>query len=285
MPLPDHERPLGADEVQAVLAVVADERGLDFRDYRPEPILRGIRQRLEVTAVAPGDYVQRLRTDAGEIDRLVEALVVPWSGFFRDPPVWNALTRVVLPALMLAHAGRPVPLRAWCVGAATGEEAWTAAMLLADTCTRAGGSYDLLASDIDRRTLEIARAGCYPAAAVAEVPASYRERFVDTAGAQCCVTPALRQGVRFAYHDLLGRTLAPAEAIVASFELVLARNVLIYFDRRLQQKALERIGGTLEPGAALVLGKVETMPVALRERFVPFAGVDPDLRIFSYVGG
>jgi two-component system CheB/CheR fusion protein len=280
---PARELPLPADELDRVLAFVADERGIDFRDYRREPILRGIRQRIELRGDgSAAAYLQRLASDGQEVDRLVEAVVVPWSGFFRDPPVWTALARVVLPALLQEHPRQP--LRTWCIGTATGEEAWTMAMLLEDACGARGDGFDLLASDLDRRTLEGARAGCYTPAVAAEVPPTYRARFLVAEGNRACVTPALRARVRFAYHDLLGRTLAPPEAVVASFELVLARNVLIYFDRRLQQKALERIAGTLEPGAALVLGRVETMPRPLEERFIPFADVEPDLRVFRYVG-
>jgi chemotaxis methyl-accepting protein methylase len=271
-------------QLDQILALVADERGIDFRDYRREPILRGVRQRMDATGERTGaGYLARLRSDEGEVERLVAALVVPWSGFFRDPAVWSALAKVVLPRLLRQFAGRT--LRAWCVGAATGEEAWTTAMLLAEACThREGVTFELLASDLDRRTLELARAGRYAATAAADVPEAYRGRFLTAEHARVSVAPQLRQSVRFAYHDLLGRTLAPTEAVVASFELVLVRNVLIYFDRRLQQKALERIAGTLEPGAALVLGSVETMPLPMRDRFVAFAGVDPDLRVFSYVG-
>jgi chemotaxis methyl-accepting protein methylase len=197
--------------------------------------------------------------------------------------LWEAMAQVVLPALLDSHRARE--LRSWCIGAATGEEAWTLAMLLGEACASATRrrAFALLASDLDRRTLEIARQGCYEREALAAVPDPYHG-FLLNEGERLSVAPHLRATVTFAYHDLLGRTLAPPEAVIASFELVLARNVLIYFDRRLQQKALERIAGTLEPGAALVLGSVETMPTALRPRFVPFAGVDPDLRVFSYVG-
>jgi two-component system CheB/CheR fusion protein len=275
---PDRETPLPAEEIDLVLAFVAALRGVDFRDYRREPIMRGVRERMQ----ARGDftvpaYLERLKRDPEEIERLIEALVVPCSSFFRDPPVWDALARTALPALLRDHGGRG--LRAWCVGAATGEEAWTLAMLLGEACT----SFTLLASDLDRRTLEIARQGSYPPTIATAVPERYRHFLLPREG-QITVVPPLRESVRFAYHDLLGRTLAPAEAVVASFELVLARNLLIYFDRRLQQKALERIAATLEPGAVLVLGTVETMPVPLRARFQPFPGVDPDLRVFRYVG-
>src|SRR5205085_559391 len=120
-------------------------------------------------------------------------------GFFRDPPLWRAMAEVVLPALRRAYPGRD--LRAWCIGAATGEEAWTLAMLLAEACATAP-SFALIASDLDRRTLELARLGCYAAEAVLSVPPSYR-RFLAQQGSRVSVTAELRAPVRFAHHDLL----------------------------------------------------------------------------------
>ena len=117
------------------------------------------------------------------------------------------------------------------------------------------------------------------------MPERYRRRyFHQTADGGLTIAPRLRSSVRFAYHDLMGQTLAPAEAVIAAFDLVFVRNVLIYFDRRLQQKALERIAATLEPGAVLVMGPVETVPAALSDRFSVFPAVAPETRSYRYLG-
>jgi two-component system CheB/CheR fusion protein len=173
------------------------------------------------------------------------------------------------------------PLRVWAVGVATGEEAWSVAMLLAEAAGPGpAGRFEVLASDVDDSSLAVARHGRYPERAVAAIPSPLRARYLEAAGAAWDVAGALRPYVRFAEHDLVGRVLAPREAVVASFALVLVRNVLIYFDRRLQHKALERLAAVLEPGGALVLGDAETLPAAFVGRFAPFPGVDRRLRIY-----
>ena len=94
----------------------------------------------------------------------------------------------------------------------------------------------------------------------------------------------IRRRVLFAQHDLMGPRLAPAEAILASFQIVSFRNVLIYLNQRLRRKALERLGSVLKPEGVLVLGRVETLSPDLEGRFVPYPGTEPSLRIYRRVG-
>jgi chemotaxis methyl-accepting protein methylase len=267
--------------LEAILAEVARRRGIDFRDYRRDSLQRGVRARMAEQGTTELDVYRRSLEDEGEVTRLIEAMVVPWSRFFRDPAVFQALADQVLPALVLNHLERR-PVRTWCVGAATGEEAWTMAMLLAEACDLPGGpSWELMATDIDRRTLAAAESGNYPVVSLDSVPERYGKRHLLAEGGRVQVAPALRSRVRFAFHDLLGHTLAPPAAIVAAFDLVLVRNVLIYFDRRLQEKALARLAAVLPAGGALVLGEVETLPEPVASRFAPFPGLDPSLRIYE----
>jgi two-component system, chemotaxis family, CheB/CheR fusion protein len=278
---------LTSEAIESVLETVVRLGGSDFRDYRPETIRRGIEARLAArTEVTVTDYARTLEQDQDELRLLLEALVVPWSSFFRDPLVFSALEDEVLPRLALEHLERR-PLRAWCVGTATGEEAWSLAMLLGTMgALPAAPSWELLASDLDERTLRVATLGRYPGDSLNHIPPRHRHFLeVDVTGETARVAPGLRRRVHFARHDMLGARLAPAAAIVASFDLVMVRNVLIYFDRRLQEKALARVAATLEPGGVLVLGQVENLPQGLRERFESYPGLDPDLRIFRARAG
>ncbi len=267
--------------VADILALVAERRGLDLRDYRPETVQRGIDARVRATlSGSPDAYGQLLQRDPAELDRLVESLVVPVTRFFRDPRVFDALEQQVLPALLAALPGQ-VMLRAWTAGVATGEEAWSLAMCLAAACDRAvGPTFEVVASDIDDRSLAVAGRADYPLEAARHIPAHLRDTYGTTRGDAWSPRPELRARVHFARHQLMGNELAPRAAVVADFHLVAVRNVLIYLERRLQAKLVERLAAVVTPGGALVLGVVEAPP-GLDAYYLPFPGVSPALRIFQ----
>jgi chemotaxis methyl-accepting protein methylase len=269
---------ISPQELHGLLGLVAERRGVDFRDHRPDSLRRGLEARMRASGCADLAAYQRELSSDGELDRLLAALVVPVTSFFRDPAVFAALDTRVLPALRAA-AGAPGVVRAWVVGAASGEEAWSLAMLLAQ-----GGRFEVLASDVDARSIELARAASYPAAAAAAVPPALRHHLIAR-GDQLSPAPELAAQVRFCHHDLMGPLLAPREAVVASFQLISLRNVLIYFDRRLQLKALERLLSVLDPGGALLLGGVESLPDELGHALEPWPGLDPALHIFCLQAG
>jgi chemotaxis methyl-accepting protein methylase len=167
------------------------------------------------------------------------------------------------------------------VGAATGEEAYTLALLLAEACARdRGNGFEVIASDLDSRSLEVARAGIYPREVLASVPPQLHSRYFRPEGSGVRVADGIRDRVHFARHDLVGPQLAPREAIVASSDLVLCRNVLLYFDPSLRAKALARLAAVLEPGGALMIGSSETLPPQSERDFALHPGVSAGSAIF-----
>jgi len=266
------------EQVEQILVLVAERRGIDFRDYRRETLQRRARSRAQAAGCEDLTAYRRiLEQDRDELDRLVESLVVGVTGFFRDAWAFRELADRVLPYLA---ARRPL-LRAWVAGAATGEEAYTLAMLLAETSARhAGGGFEVIASDIDRPSLEIARAAVYASKSVEGVPAGLRARYLRADGSQVRVAEAIRGRVQFAEHDLMGLRLAPREAIVAVFDVVLCRNVLLYFDRPLRAKAVARLAAVLEPSGALMVGGFEALPGEGDQAFQPYPGVSEGTGIF-----
>lgn len=252
--------------VAPLLAVLA-ERGHDFRDYRHDALARRVRERMDALGCDDLDaYTARVADDAAEAARLVDALAVSTSAFFRDPAAFQALARDVLPGLVAAAGERP--LRAWVAGVATGEEAWTVAMLLDEACAPAR-RYEVFASDRNRAALAVAATGRYPAPRAAEIPGRYRERHVDVRDGHLELAAPLRERVRFCEHDLVGPALAPAEAVLARFDLVLCRNVLIYLEAPLQERLVDRLAAVLAPGGVLVVGPFEALPPAAARRFAP----------------
>jgi two-component system CheB/CheR fusion protein len=274
---PDQAEVDGA--LHRILAVVAERRGIDFRDYRPDTLRNRLRSRMQAAGcVDLATYHARLIADREEIDRLVESLVVPVTEFFRDAWVFDELAARVLPEL-------PTPsgiLRAWVVGTATGEEAYTVAMVLAEAAARQRGrGFEVLASDLDQRSLEVARKGLYSGGAVQAVPPELRKLYFRSEGKDGWrVVEPIRGRVHFAQHDLMGTRLAPTEAIVAAFDLVFCRNVLLYFDPSLRAKAVDRLAAVLEPGGALVIGVTEAPPEDSTAQFTPYPGVRPGAGVF-----
>jgi len=184
------------EQVEQILVLVAERRGIDFRDYRRETLQRRARSRARAAGCRDlAAYRRMLDEDRDELDRLVETLVVPVTGFFRDAWAFRELADRVLPHLAARH---PL-LRAWVTGAASGEEAYTLAMLLAEASARqAGGGFEVIASDIDRPSLEIARAGVYPRQSVEGVPADLRVRYLRTDGSHVRVADWAHRRMRLA---------------------------------------------------------------------------------------
>lgn len=268
---------LGDSLLQHMLALVERRRGIDFRDYRPETLAKRVESRMRARRCADaGAYFALLAADEGEVDRLAEALVIPVTGFFRDPEVFAELGSQVVPRLS-REAGF---LRVWVAGCATGEEAYSVAILLAEAARGSGIGFEVVASDVDQRSLEVAHRGFYPEAALAAVPGALRARYFEPAPGGALASASLRARVRFGRHDLVGRRLAPKEAIVASFELVLCRNLLMYFEPALRNKAHDRLAAVLEPDGALVIGPSESLPAAAAGRFDPYPGTSPSSGIF-----
>jgi two-component system CheB/CheR fusion protein len=267
-------------ECDSILEIVARLRGLDLRDYRRPTLARRIASRVGTSGLDVREYERRLPHDPRELDVLAGELLVQVTSFFRDPAVFLGLEKAVAPSLLATTSDREV-LRAWAVGAATGEEAYSLAMVLSDACEKEGRRYEVLATDRSGPALESAREGRYSEDEAAPVPASLRERFFRRDGERLQVVDHLRDHVRFTEHDLMELRLAPREAVLASFDLVLCRNVLIYFDARYQERACERFSTVVRPGGALVLGHAESLRPNVAARFVPFPGVDGSLRIYQ----
>ncbi len=257
----------------ALLEKVEGDRLFRCRSYKERCLRRRIAVRMRATGVHTfADYARVLDADAAEYDRLLDALTINVTKFFRNWDAWNTLAERVLPQL-IAEGRRP--LRVWSAGTASGEEAYSIAALLharfAERGELVAGNVEVLGTDVDRASLAAAVAGAYGEPAFDETPAALRTRYF-TPGAPARVRAELRAITRFAQHDLL-RDPAPA----GRWDLIICRNVVIYFDRDSQEALFERFHEALAPGGSLFLGKVETLLGRMRGLYAP---VDHRHRIF-----
>lgn len=200
------------------------------------------------------DYLARLQGDDPALDALLAALSLHVSQFFRDPGTFRTLEAQILPDLCRrARAAGSAELQLWSVGCAGGEEAYSLALLV-DDLAPAGLAVSILGTDVSAPALESARAGRYAPARLAAVPAKVLDRYFTREGDDYRLSSAVRDRVSFARHDLLAAEDFPAA------DLILCRNVLIYFTRAEQERVVARFAAALPAGGVLVLGGTETLP-------------------------
>ncbi|WP_316013909.1 chemotaxis protein CheB [Roseobacter sp. HKCCA0434] len=247
---PEAEFDLPREMLVQLGALMQARTGAELAQYKPTTLRRRIARRMAIVGdVRPSDYMQRLRTDPAEAPALLSELAITVTSFFRDPEAFARFGRV------LAARLRPDrTLRVWVPACATGEEAWSLAMLLAEAD---GGAFEILATDMDAEALAVAERGVYVAKDCAGLPAERAARHaVSVEGGGIRIGEPLRAHVRFAAH-VLGDP-APGDG----FDAVSCRNVLIYFNGALQARVLSQIHAALVPEGLLFLGMAETTATA-----------------------
>src|SRR5215216_3330632 len=246
-----------ADErsLRRLLEGLRDRSGIDFTAYKPATIQRRLQRRMAATgAETVAAYVRLLQRDPEEYQRLVASFLIKVTEFFRDPELYEYLRERALPGLIEDTRRRSGELRVWSAGCATGEEAYSLAILL---CEMLGDEVERLgvrifATDLDPGAVTFARRGIYPAQALADLPPELVERYFSRSDGEYEVTKRVRSLLIFGQHDLGQRAPFPR------LDLALCRNVLIYFTTELQRRALQLFAFSLRDGAYLVLGKAES---------------------------
>jgi two-component system, chemotaxis family, CheB/CheR fusion protein len=243
------------DLLRRILEQVNRQANIDFRAYKSSTVLRRIARRMTVThAPTLRDYAQYLETHPEEVGDLVQALLINVTQFFRDPESFAYLRQAVLPALLSQARQRDQVLRLWSAGCASGEEPYSLAMLLADLLGAElhEWSVKIFATDLDEAAIAFARLGVYPENLLKDVPADYRDRYFERIDHSYRIAKTLRQMVIFGHQDL--SRSAPFPRV----DLVLCRNVLIYFTPELQDYVLNQFAFSLRPSNGyLFLGKAE----------------------------
>jgi chemotaxis methyl-accepting protein methylase len=249
-----------ARELQDLMAQIHRDTGFFCAGYKEKCLRRRLAIRMRARGVHRyEDYGALLTRDGAEYDKLLSVLTINVSKFFRNAEVWALLGREVIPALFALDVPR---VRVWSAGAAGGEEAYSAAIMLREYAEAQGmlerlRRFEILGSDIDREVLDRARRGEYGESAFAELPPATRARWFGPPPHNA-LAEEIRRLVRFEPLDLLTAPLPERQ------HLIFCRNVTIYFERAMQEALLERLRASLVPGGFLVLGKVEALlgPIA-----------------------
>ena len=253
--LPEQEEKVD-DPLRDLLAQVSAQTNIDFRNYKSSTILRRISRRMAVTHNASiRDYSDYVRTNADEIKELVKAFLIKVTGFFRDPEAFDFMRETIIPELIERGRENGRTLRLWSAGCATGEEAYSLALLVADQLGNdlAEWNVKIFATDLSADAITFARRGLYPENVLTDLPDSYRERFFERIDHGFQITKALRQQVVFGQQDISRGVPFPR------IDLVTCRNLLIYLRPELQQVVLDLFAYSLHQSQGyLFLGKAET---------------------------
>jgi len=246
----------GAD-FAALASLVRQHTGIAMHEHKRVLLQGRLRPRLRTLGlVRYGDYIARVRADRAEVQAFINLVTTNDTAFFRTPTVWDYLERDFLPGWVAQFPQRT--LRIWSAAAASGEEAYSLAMLCSGFQARAPElRFSITATDIDTAVLATAATGLYEGRTaqrfVEAHPELARTHFTREGGA-LRARPELRAHVRFGQHYLLAPWPGGAQ-----FDLVLLRNVLIYFDEDNQQRVLGQVHAAMAPGARLILGEQESI--------------------------
>ncbi|CAN5659241.1 chemotaxis protein CheB [soil metagenome] len=264
----DAER-LAEEALLSIKALLRERTGHNFAHYKRATVLRRLERRMQVVALPDlPTYRRFLESHPLETPALLQDMLISVTNFFRDPEAFAALEQALRESIR--NRSRDQPFRAWVAGCATGEEAYSVAMLLNELLAPLGTPLQVFASDIDQRAIAIARTGAYDASIAADVPpARMRQHFKsETRGYR--IAKNIRDSVIFSTHNAL------SDPPFARMDLICCRNLLIYLDRHAQAQLLRTFHFSLNAGALLFLGSSETADGADHL----FLGMDKQHRIY-----
>jgi two-component system CheB/CheR fusion protein len=242
-------------DLETLLDYLKRSRGFDFTGYKRASLERRIAKRMQTAgATSFADYLDYLEVHPEEFSGLFNTVLINVTHFFRDPATWEFIASTVVPDLIARHhAG--TPLRMWSAGCASGEEAYTLAMIFAEALGADAfrERVKIYATDVDDEALAKARLATYSEREVADVPAGLLQRYFEVVDGRYIFHKDLRRHVIFGRHDLI------QDAPISRIDLLVCRNTLMYFNAETQAKILSRFQFALNDGGVLFLGRAETL--------------------------
>jgi two-component system, chemotaxis family, CheB/CheR fusion protein len=262
---------------EALLDFLKHSRGFDFTGYKRTTLDRRFKRRMEVVGCKSySDYLDYLEVHPEEYEELFDTLLINVTEFFRDPAAWDHLRDDVLPELLDAK-GADDPIRVWSAGCASGEEAYSIAIVLAELLGDHGyrDRVKIYATDIDENALATARLAVYTHKQLEAVPEGLRAKYFERADQRMAFRKDLRRTVIFGRNNLV------SDAPISRLDLLICRNTLMYFTAETQGRILRHFHFALCQHGVLMLGKSEMM---ISHRDV-FAAADINRRIFRKLDG
>jgi two-component system CheB/CheR fusion protein len=242
----------------AIMVLLLQISGIDFKDYKPSTIMRRLERRMQVRRVSTlEDYLKLLETENSEILTLRQEFLISVTSFFRDGEPFKTLTESAITEIV-ANKNNGDIVRIWTAGCSTGEEPYSLGMLFIEEFERQKRwlTLKIFATDVNQQNVEFSAIGSYTESIAAEVSPARLERFFDVKGSNFVVKNDLRQCIIFARHNLL------SDPPFTKMDLVVCRNTLIYFKNPAQERALRRLQYAVNPQGFLFLGSSESLSAA-----------------------
>ncbi len=261
-----------------ILNQVRHRTGHDFSGYKTSTLNRRLERRMDLRQIPdPQAYLDYLQSHPEEVNLLFQEFLISVTNFFRDPLVWATLGETLLPAMLQRAARRGQEFRAWVVGCATGEEAYTLAILIRECFPglEQAPEVRIFATDVDLAAIETARTGRYPAGIAQDLPESLLRRYFSAENDTYRIGREVRDMVIFAEHNAL------QDPPFTGLDLVTCRNLLIYLERDRQARLLAVFRYALRSQGLLLLGPSESMD----HQSDAFSVVDKEARIYRVVEG
>jgi two-component system CheB/CheR fusion protein len=238
-----------------LLDKLSKEYEVDFREYKTASLERRIRARMAHVRVADYDaYARFMDQHPGEHVELFDTILINVTGFFRDPEAWGVLRADVIPRIV-AEAEHSRSIRVWSAGCSSGEEVYSAAVLIAEQLGDRAQEFSvkIYGTDIDQAAVATARHGLYRVDQLKELPSPLLERYFEREGQMFRFRRDLRRWCIFGIHNLT------QAAPLSHIDLLICRNVLIYFGAELQERVLTRFHYSIREGGYLFLGRSESL--------------------------
>lgn len=243
------------DAFNDILAILHAQLGHDFRYYKQSTLIRRIKRRMSLQQLELlREYVSYLRHNTDEIRKLFQDLLIGVTGFFREKEPWDLLDEMAITPLVKAQYDEK-PIRVWVPGCASGEEAYTIAILLHEKSHELNVSPDfqIFATDIDSNGLDFARTGHFPESIASDIPTRLLDKYFKRENSFYHVTNKLRENIVFSAQNLI------SDPPFSKLDLISCRNLLIYIDPSIQQQVIQLFHFSLNKGGFLLLGNAETI--------------------------
>lgn len=244
------------EQLTPVINLLRDRTKYDFRNYRSNMLMRRIERRMGIAQIGEfPTYLEFLNSEPEEINALCRDFLIGVTAFFREPEAYKAMESETIPKLLETHPVE-LPVRVWVPSCATGEEAYSIAMIFYEAFEAAKKPLRLqmFASDINKLSIEIARKGIYPASIASDIAPERLEKFFITSdGDKYLVKKELRESIVFSIQNLI------YDAPFSKIDLISCRNLLIYLEPEMQQKIIALFHFALCANGTLILGPSETL--------------------------